>query len=128
MQADLSMKAPLHILSAEDQRLYSEMVSNLFEKAGHTVTTAENGQDALDLASMARFDALVTDHKMPHIDGLVLVTRLKGIGFPGRIVVHSSRLTEDEATSYRGLGVDCIVKKGPETANLVGLTEALFLA
>ncbi len=78
--------------------------------------------------NMVKFDVLVTDHKMPHIDGLVLVNRLKEMGFQGRIVVHSSQLTEDEANSYRGLGVECIVKKGPETANLVSLTEALFLA
>lgn len=122
------MKAHLHILSAEDQRLYAEMVSTLFEAAGHTVVTAENGQEALDLASMAKFDLLVTDHKMPHVDGLVLVTRLREIGFMGKIIVHSSRLTETDATAYRGLGVDLIVMKGPETENLVGLTKGLFLA
>ena len=122
------MKAHLHILSAEDQRLYAVMVSALFEDAGHTVVTAENGQEALDLASMAKFDLLVTDHKMPHVDGLVLVTRLREIGFTGKIIVHSSRLTETDVTAYRGLGVDLIVMKGPETENLVGLTKGLFLA
>jgi CheY-like chemotaxis protein len=122
------MKAHLHVLSAEDQRLYAEMVSALFEGAGHTVVTAENGQEALDLASMAKFDLLVTDHKMPHVDGLVLVTRLREIGFTGKIIVHSSRLTETDSTAYRGLGVDLIVMKGPETENLVGLTKGLFLA
>jgi CheY-like chemotaxis protein len=122
------MKAHLHILSAEDQRLYAEMVSTLFEGAGHTVVTAEDGQEALDLAAMAKFDMLVTDHKMPRVDGLVLVTRLKETGFTGKMIVHSSRLSEQEVASYRRLGVDLIVMKGPDTEKLVGLTKELFVA
>jgi len=122
------MKAHLHILSVEDQRLYAEMVSTLFENAGHTVVTAEDGQEALDLAAMAKFDLLVTDHKMPRVDGLVLVMRLKETGFGGKMIVHSSRLSEQEAAFYRRLGVDLIVMKGPDTENLVGLTKELFVA
>lgn len=122
------MKARLQILSAEDQRLYAEMVSTLFEDAGHTVVTAEDGQVALDLAAMVKFDLLVTDHKMPRVDGLVLVTRLKESGFTGKMIVHSSRLSEQEVASYRRLGVDLIVMKGPDTEDLLGLTKELFVA
>lgn len=116
---------PLHVLSAEDQRLYAEMVSVLFAAAGHTVVTAENGQEAQDIASMVKFDLLVTDYKMPQVDGLALVSRLKETGFTGKIIVHAGNLPLEIRAQFERLQVDEILSKGPESDQLVSLAEHL---
>lgn len=124
----MTLKHALHILSAEDQRLYADLVSAHFEEAGHTVTTVENGELALDANACVRFDLLVTDHSMPRMNGLELVSRLKERGFLGKVIVHSSRLTEENINSYRGLGVELIVMKGPDTSLLPTYAGQLFSA
>jgi CheY-like chemotaxis protein len=115
----------LHVLSAEDQRLYAEMVSTLFTEAGHAVVTVENGREAQDIASMVRFDLLVTDYKMPQVDGLELVTRLKETGFTGKIIVHAGNLPLEIRAQFEELHVDEIVSKGSESDQLVSLAERL---
>lgn len=115
----------LHVLSAEDQRLYADMVSALFTEAGHTVVTADNGREAQDIASMVKFDLLITDYKMPQVDGLVLVTRLKEAWFGGKIVVHAGNLPLEIRAQFERLQVDEIVSKGPESEQLVSLAERL---
>jgi CheY-like chemotaxis protein len=117
--------APLNVLSAEDQRLYADMVRALFKEAGHTVVTAENGREAQDIASMVKFDLLVTDYKMPQVDGLALVTWLKETGFRGKIIVHAGNLPLEIRVQFERLQVDEIVSKGPESDQLVPLAERL---
>ena len=56
------------------------MVQHIKEKYGHTIVTAENGQEALDIIKCdTQFDLLITDHNMPEMRGDELI----------RIVVNS---------------------------------------
>jgi CheY-like chemotaxis protein len=47
------------------------------KKAGFNVTTAINGQDALGKVETAAPDLIISDTKMPEMDGFELVERLK---------------------------------------------------
>jgi DNA-binding response OmpR family regulator len=71
------------------------------------------------------FDVLITDHRMPHLDGLALVTRLRQTAFTGRIIVFSSGLTTQERASYRALSVDSILSKPTDGTNLTKTIEAI---
>lgn len=109
----------LHILCADDNRLIREFLAVLFKRAGHQVDIAEDGEAAwlAVCTSSTPFDLIVTDHDMPHLNGLNLVRRLRDSGFAGRIVVYSSSVTAAETEAYRELGVDDVVTKShrPET-------------
>lgn len=62
-----------HILIVDDDPAMLSFLSNALEKAGHTVTIKENGQDALDiLQSDQDFDLILSDVIMPGIDGIEL--------------------------------------------------------
>lgn len=63
-----------HVLLAEDEAPVRAMVKHALVGDGHTVTTAQDGQEALDLVSApgAAFDVMLTDIQMPGIDGLTL--------------------------------------------------------
>lgn len=118
----------LHILCAEDQSIYSDLIAFRFEDAGHKVRCVSDGQAAWETISddPTQFDLLITDQQMPPLDGLSLVRRLREIGFPGKIIVHAAGLTSDTAGRFKHLKVDAIVPKGPESDRLLGVAEALF--
>lgn len=123
-------KSGLRILHAEDQKLYADMVTAIYEQSGHVVDVATDGQEAFERieCSPDGYDLLVTDHQMPKLDGLGLVARLRARGFFGRIIVHSSKLTEQDIAGYREHGVDRIAMKGCDTGNLVEIALQLFSA
>ncbi|WP_285907443.1 cache domain-containing protein [Pseudodesulfovibrio pelocollis] len=62
--------AACRILVAEDSRVNRLAVARLLEKDGHTVVAVENGRQALDALSAARFDVVFMDIQMPVMDGL----------------------------------------------------------
>jgi len=69
---------PLRILMAEDERLAAEVLEEGLVDAGFEVITAPDGEAALQLASTGTlFDVLLTDLRMPRLDGRELITRLR---------------------------------------------------
>jgi CheY-like chemotaxis protein len=57
------------VLVVEDSKLLRELTAGLLEKQA-SVDTAENGQDALEKTRESFFDAIVTDIRMPVLDGI----------------------------------------------------------
>jgi two-component system chemotaxis response regulator CheY len=104
---------PLRILYAEDLRDLREVARMSLSRDGHTIECVEDGTLALDRlsAAPAAFDLLLTDHHMPLMNGLELVTALKQLPFPGKVVVFSSELSPAVSAEYRRLSVDRILPK-----------------
>ena len=61
---------PLHILAADDVPQNLELLQLLLHKHGHTLQTAADGAEAVRLAAATRFDLILMDVQMPHMDGL----------------------------------------------------------
>ncbi len=68
---------PLQILLAEDNAVNQLLVVELLRKRGYPVKTAANGQEALDLLARETFDLVLMDVRMPGMDGLTAVSRLR---------------------------------------------------
>jgi PAS domain S-box-containing protein len=60
------------ILVVDDESEVAELIRDLLESAGHEVAVAESGAVALELLDTARFDAIVSDLRMPDMDGAEL--------------------------------------------------------
>lgn len=69
------------VLVVDDEEAVREMVGRVIELMGHEVITANNGKQALDLLRSASFTILVTDIKMPDMDGVEL-TKVARSEFP----------------------------------------------
>jgi two-component system NtrC family sensor kinase len=54
------------------------MMRAMLEGAGHEVASAESGALALELLDTARFDAVVSDLRMPDMDGVTLWHKVRG--------------------------------------------------
>jgi two-component system, sensor histidine kinase and response regulator len=64
------MLPPLQILLVEDNPINQKVALRLLEKAGHSVTVAWNGREAVTTATEREFDLVLMDVQMPEMDGL----------------------------------------------------------
>jgi CheY-like chemotaxis protein len=64
------MIPPLQILLVEDNLVNQKVAQRLLEKAGHTVTIAANGREALTRVAGGGYDLVLMDVQMPEMDGL----------------------------------------------------------
>ncbi|RKY29115.1 MAG: hypothetical protein DRP79_01360 [Planctomycetota bacterium] len=74
------------VLVADDEPTIRELMQLLLEGDGHTVRTANDGVAALDALKEELFDFLLSDVKMPQVDGLELLRRAKALD-PDLIVI-----------------------------------------
>ena len=67
----------MRILVVDDEKIKRVTLADDLSGQGHEVVTAADGQQALELLDRELFDVVVTDIKMPKIDGLDLLKRVK---------------------------------------------------
>ena len=65
------------ILVVEDDDVMRELMRMTLERKGYSVTTAEDGVAAYDIAVRLRPDLIITDIQMPAADGVHLVRRVR---------------------------------------------------
>ena len=68
-----------HILAVDDSASMRQMVSFTLKGAGHQVTEAADGLQALELAKKTAFDLVLTDVNMPNMDGITLTRELRSL-------------------------------------------------
>src|SRR5262245_13611225 len=90
-----------HVLVAEDHRDLHWALRQALERAGATVESAHDGQEAVTKAASKRFDVVLMDLRMPHMDGLEATRTLRHQGYIAPIVA----LTADPA-SQRGAALE----------------------
>lgn len=66
-----------NILAVDDSASIRQMVSFTLKAAGHVVTDAADGKQALECAKKQQFDLVLTDVNMPVMDGLALTRELR---------------------------------------------------
>jgi two-component system NtrC family sensor kinase len=65
----VTTSAALRVLVVDDEPVLRELLSDLLKSAGHTVETARDGRAALRAALEKSFDVILSDLKMPGLDG-----------------------------------------------------------
>ncbi len=67
----------LRVLLAEDNLVNQRLAVRVLEKAGHAVTVANNGREALAAMDRHEFDVVLMDVQMPEMDGLEAVAAIR---------------------------------------------------
>jgi CheY-like chemotaxis protein len=80
------------VLVVDDDRLILAGMAAALEGAGFRVWTTEAAEEALRLARRVRPDAIVTDLRMPEMDGLALLERLEreSLSVPQTVIIYSA--------------------------------------
>ncbi|HTZ11197.1 MAG TPA: sigma-54 dependent transcriptional regulator [Candidatus Margulisiibacteriota bacterium] len=100
-----------HILIVDDEPLVRRSLGEFLTLAGYTVSTASNGKEALHLLKDYTTDIVITDIKMPEMDGIELLKKIKS-GHPGTpvILITSYGSIENAVDAIRQGAYDYITK------------------
>ncbi|MEJ2200588.1 MAG: ATP-binding protein, partial [Desulfuromonadaceae bacterium] len=107
--------APLHILLAEDNEINRKLLLLLLEKAGHTMETAVNGEEALAKWQQQRFDLILMDVQMPCMDGveatLAIREQERETGNHIPIIALTAHARQEDREQFLHQGFDGYVSK-----------------
>ena len=95
------------VLVAEDNPAVREFITRSLASVGHKVTSAVDGQEALDILSRDKFDVLVSDIVMPNLDGIALAMKAVRVCPDLRVVMISGYAQE----RMRAHNLDALVHK-----------------
>ena len=102
------------ILVVDDEKHLRTALFTALTRLGHAVELAENGQEALRKFQSQRFDLVVTDLKMPGLDGLGLLKEIKKISPQTPVIMMSAYGTVDNAVAAMREGAsDFLMKPFP---------------
>jgi len=102
--------ASARILLVDDNKLGLIARKAVLEEMGHRITTATEGAGALDLFSGGHFDLLITDYKMPRMNGLDLIRKVRELNAAVPIILISG-YAEALGLNESNTGADAVIPK-----------------
>ena len=101
----------MNILVADDEPAIRELVGEVLEGEGHTITLAEDGQDALDKFNIAWHEIVFSDIRMPRMNGIELLTAIKEINENTQFLIMTSHASiENSVEALKKGAFDYIIK------------------
>ena len=112
----------LRILIVDDEENITILLSRILKKTGYDVRTTTNPRDALNIARDFGPHLVISDLKMPELDGLQLLSELRDRGFDGEFIILTAYGTVENAVEALKKGAfDYLIKplKSPEELRIV---------
>jgi CheY-like chemotaxis protein len=104
-----------------------DMLAKTLRSAGHLVEVATDGRAAVTRVEKDPnyFQLIVTDTRMPQLDGFGVVEEARSAGYQGKIIVFANSLSAEDRQRYQQLRVDRVIDKPGKSGELVGAITAL---
>jgi CheY-like chemotaxis protein len=111
-------------LIVDDNRDFAENLAEIVRDGGDEAAIAESGRDALELAKTTRYDALLTDMRMPLMGGAELVHEIRRVdpGVPAMII--TAHVADDAIEAARREGLLAVLSKPAAIPRLLELLAA----
>jgi PAS domain S-box-containing protein len=121
---------PLRILLAEDSVMNQKLAVALLRRQGHTVTIANNGQEAVNAVGGESFDLILMDVSMPEMDGLEATATIRAnqvaSGMHTPIIAMTAHALVGDRDRCLQAGMDAYVAKPIRPQELYRTLAALF--
>jgi Nif-specific regulatory protein len=95
----MSQTAGFQILIADDEKVQREMLEGFLNKQGYKAVAVGDGGKAIERFSLGIFDLVLTDFRMPGLDGIQLLKELKRRNAETVIVIMTAYGTVDTAVA-----------------------------
>lgn len=115
----------MYLLIVEDQHRLAAALKAICEEAGHTVDVAYDGEEGLDYALLAPYDAVVLDVMLPKLDGFEVIQALRKQGNDVPVIMLTARSTTRDKIQGLDLGADDYLTKPFNPAELLARLRAL---
>jgi CheY-like chemotaxis protein len=111
-------------LIVDDNRAFAENLAEIVRELGDQVTVAETGAQALQLARRKRYDAMVTDMRMPVMGGAQLVKEVRRVDPGISAIVVTAHVADREIELARQEGLLAVLSKPVPIHGLLDLLGA----
>ncbi|MFW5730448.1 MAG: sigma-54-dependent transcriptional regulator [Desulfonatronovibrionaceae bacterium] len=114
------------ILIVDDEQRMRHLLSMILKKKGYDVDEAGDGLDALEQLNAGGYDLVITDVKMPRLDGHGLLRRIKKQGLDCQVVFISAFGTVESAVEAMRNGVMDFITKPFEQERIILTVERIL--
>jgi len=112
----------MKLLLIEDDEQVAQVLAEAFGSDGHETAIRYSGEDGLVYLARERPDAVVLDVRLPRLDGVSVLRRIRSTDPTLPVIIMTGLATPGEIAEVRRLGVTEIIEK-PEV--LRHFSEAL---
>jgi CheY-like chemotaxis protein len=115
-----------HILLVDDNRMGLSARRNVLEELGYKITSCLSAGEALASIADWKFNLIVTDYRMPVIDGIEFICRIRS-HHPDMPIILISGFAETLGLDAKGTGADFVMQKSNhEVPTLVRAVQRLL--
>ena len=100
-----------NILIVDDEQSYRQLLSLVFEEQGNSIRTAMNGRQALELLQAEPADVIISDVKMPDMDGIEMLRAVRETLPDVGVILMTAFASVETAREAFKLGADDFIQK-----------------
>lgn len=115
-----------NLLLVDDEPALSENMKELLEEEAHEIYTATNGRDALEIIQNYKIDCVISDIRMPIMDGIKFLKNTRERGYEMPFIFYSGHGSDQLKRELTAMGALDLLTK-PNYANLELMIRELFL-
>jgi CheY-like chemotaxis protein len=114
----------INVMVVDDEADFRELLTFWLQSKGYAVTPAEGGEAAVKLLKQNNPDIIFMDLRMPVVDGVEAIRRIRKIDQDIPIIVISAHLDNEKAKLASDYGISGIFYKGEDFKEGLSLLEA----
>ena len=115
----------MNILLVEDDDLLRNQLKQLLSGFFGRIDVAENGLEALEKYSERSYDLIITDIKMPLMNGIELVRKLRDLNSFQNILIISAYSESEKLLELINIGIDGFLLKPINIENILTLLDKI---
>lgn len=116
----------MNILIIDDEPELLARLSSVLKKEHYTVVTAADGQEGLDKLWDDKYDLILLDIMLPHINGLDILKEMRAAGLNTPVLMLTAKGDIDDKVAGLNLGADDYLAKPFSLAELLARVRALL--
>lgn len=121
----MAPEAPIHILVVDDEPLATAGLERFLVRRGYRVTTAGDGREGLERFNSDPADVVVTDVRMPRLDGRDMIRALREENPSLLIIGVTGHRSVDDKGSVLKAGADMVLRKPLDLREIRDVLDAL---